>query len=228
MTAQGNIFVVSAPSGTGKTTLNRRLVEEHKSVELSISYTARPKREQEIDGEHYHFVAPADFKRLIERGEMLEWAEVFGNMYGTGRSEIKRIQQAGHDVLLEIDVQGWHYARQKLDEATAIFILPPSMAILWERLEKRATEPLEVRFRRLMAAAGELEAAHIYDYFIINDGMDVAYQELVDIIVTKQPRSMGKAEGEARCRALLEEMKTAPWVKEIKAQLAGGSNQESG
>ena len=213
------VYVVSAPSGTGKTTLNRRLVQDHASVQMSVSYTARGKRHGEIDGVHYHFVTPDEFKARIAHGEMLEYAEVFGNYYGTSLAEIYRIQALGKTPLLEIDVQGWSWAKKRLTNAVSLFILPPSVEALWKRLEKRGTEPLEVRWRRLKTAQTEIELGPIYDYFIINEALDKAYVELQDIIVSGKNGKVGNAEGRRLCGELLKEFTDAPWLKKLAGQL---------
>lgn len=214
------VYVVSAPSGTGKTTLNRRLVQEHPSVHISVSYTARPKRRGEIEGVHYHYVTPDEFKARIDKGEMLEYAEVFGNYYGTSIAEIHRIQALGKTPILEIDVQGWSWAKKRLTNAVALFILPPSIEDLWKRLEKRGTEPLDVRWRRLKTARAEIELGPLYDYFIINASVDQAYAEMQDIVISGKNGSIGNAEGRRLCAELLKEFDQAPWLKQLSQQFA--------
>ncbi len=214
------VYVVSAPSGTGKTTLNRRLVQDHEAVQMSVSYTARAKRKGEIDGVHYHYVTPDEFKARIENGEMLEYAEVFGNYYGTSLAEIHRIQALGKTPLLEIDVQGWSWAKKRLTNAVSIYILPPSIEALWKRLEKRGTEAREVRWRRLKTARTEIELGGIYDYFIINAAVDKAYEELQDIVIKGKNGAVGNAEGRRLCASLLKEFDDAPWLKKLSQQFA--------
>ena len=213
------VFVVSAPSGTGKTTLNRRLVKEHPEVELSVSYTTRAKRQGEVEGVHYHYVSRERFQQLIEQGDMLEYAEVFGTLYGTPREELRRLAKAGKTALLEIDVQGWHQAHKALSEAVSIFILPPSVETLWQRLEARGTEPLAIRWRRLMTAKSEIESGPLYDHFIINHSLETAYQELQDVVIKGKHSKIHAAEGARLCQQLLAEFDTAPWIKSLKAQL---------
>src|SRR5690606_34180996 len=140
-------------------------------------YTARPRRPMEKDGVDYHFVTPQSFRERMARGEMLEYAEVFGTLYGTSLAEIARIRELGRTVVLEIDVQGWRQAKAKLPEARSIFILPPSIAALWQRLELRGTEPEGVRWRRLETARGEIAEGNLYDYFIVNSDVEAAYEE---------------------------------------------------
>ncbi len=214
---RSGVFAVSAPSGTGKTTLNSRLEKLHPDVEISISLTTRKQRSGEIDGKHYHFVDNATFQKNATEGRMLEWAEVFGNLYGTSISEIERITKKNHKVILEIDVQGWMTAQPKLPGALAVFILPPSMIDLWNRLEKRGTDSPQVRWRRFKAARDEIAAGRIYDFFIVNDDLERAYGELEAIIVHGEPgRISGKA-GHALCDRLLNEFQQSSKILELKA-----------
>lgn len=218
---EGRVFVVSAPSGTGKTTLNRRLVTEHADkIQMSVSFTARPMRPGETEGVHYHHTTADDFKARIAKGEMLEYAEVFGNFYGTSLAELERIRHLGRTPLLEIDVQGWSQAKAKLTNAVSIFILPPSIESLWKRLEKRGTETLEVRWRRLNSARKEIENGHIYEWFIVNKAVDDAYVELQDIIINGKKGRVGNAKGKALCAELLKEFDQAPWLKKLSAEIA--------
>ena len=218
--ADARVYVVSAPSGTGKTTLNRRLVDDHAAVQMSVSYTARARRPAETDGVHYHFVTPDEFRARIENGEMLEYAEVFGNFYGTSLAEIHRIQALGKIPLLEIDVQGWSWAKKRLTNAVSLFILPPSIEALWSRLENRNTEPLAVRWRRLKTAQAEIALGHLYDYFIINSTLDKAYTELQDIVIEGKNAHIGNAEGRRLCSELLKEFDEALWLKKLSQQFA--------
>ena len=217
---QTRVFVVSAPSGTGKTTLNRRLVSEHPDVEMSVSYTTRSKRPAEIEGVHYHFVTRERFQELIDHGEMLEYAEVFGTLYGTPKDELRRLAHAGKIALLEIDVQGWRQAHKSLPEAKSIFVLPPSVATLWERLELRGTEPMAVRWRRFMTAKTEIANGTQYDHFIVNYSLDAAYEELEAIVIKGQSSKIGHTEGEAMCHRLLNEFTNAPWIQKLAIEFA--------
>ena len=217
---QTKVFVVSAPSGTGKTTLNRRLVSDHPEVEMSVSYTTRSKRQGEVEGVHYHFVTTERFQELIDRGEMLEYAEVFGTLYGTPRDEIRRLAHAGKIALLEIDVQGWRQAHKSLPEAKSIFVLPPSVATLWQRLEQRGTEPMAVRWRRLMTAKTEVANGMMYDHFIVNYALDTAYEELESIVIKGKSSKIGHAEGETLCNRLLDEFANAPWIQKLALEFA--------
>ncbi len=214
------VFVVSAPSGTGKTTLNTRLMKEFPNVEISISHTTRTIRTGEVDGESYHFVAKEDFQQMIRRGLMLEWADVFGNLYGTSRSEIDRIFAKNHHVLLEIDVQGCRSVVNQLAEAVTVFILPPSVEELWRRLEGRGTDKLADRWRRLVTAKQEIEVGHLYEHFIVNDDREKAYQELKRVLVEGKHSSISHAEGVTICQRLLQEFDTSPLIQNLRIEFA--------
>lgn len=214
------VYVVSAPSGTGKTTLNRRLIVEHSHIEMAISYTTRKKRKNETNGVDYCFVTESKFREIIKNGEMLEYAEVFGTLYGTPLSEIERIQKIGHIALLEIDVQGWRQARTKLEHAKSIFILPPSVETLWQRLEVRGTEPKDVRWRRLMTSRAEISSGNLYDVFIVNIDLAAAYSELQDVIIHNKKPTITKKEGVEICQKLLDEFDNSPWLQKLAKELA--------
>lgn len=214
------VFVVSAPSGTGKTTLNRRLVAEHPEIMMSVSYTTRGIRSGEREGVDYHYVSKDRFEDLAKKGEMLEYAEVFGTMYGTATAELKRIQALGKTPLLEIDVQGWRQAREKLPGAKSVFILPPTVETLWKRLESRGTESKDVRWRRLMTARNEISSGALYEYFIINSDLDKAYAELQDIIINGKNGKIGNAEGATFCQKLLTEFDNSSWLQKLSRDLA--------
>jgi len=219
--ANANVFVISAPSGAGKTTLNGRLVSKHRDVEISVSLTTRPIRTGETNGQDYHFVTREEFRRRVDAGDMLEWAEVFGNLYGTTLSELERIGKAGHKAILEIDVQGWQKARRKLRNATSVFILPPTLETLWKRLESRGTDSLEVRWRRLVAARDEIAAGRNYDWFIVNNNIDRAFAELEDIVAFARPGLVDGTQGHVLCRKLLEEFDRSEWLRGLRDQFAG-------
>ena len=180
--ANGNLIVVSAPSGAGKTTIVGEILRRDARVRPSISFTSRVPRPGEIDGVHYHFVSSPQFQSLIEEGELLEWAEVHGNYYGTGRRAIDDLRQAGFDVVLTIDVQGEQQVRRFFPDALTIFIMPPSYGALVERIGGRG-DTEEAAFRlRLRNSLDEVAQYRRFDYVIINDLLDEAVDELEAII----------------------------------------------
>ncbi|HSN63318.1 MAG TPA: guanylate kinase [Azonexus sp.] len=178
----GKLYVVAAPSGAGKTTLVRLLLESEPGVHLSISYTTRGPRPGEADGREYHFVDVATFRAMMARGDFLEWAEVHGNFYGTSKVWIADHLAAGHDVLLEIDWQGAQQVRAVFPQAIGVFILPPSMEELTRRLTGRGTDSTEVVERRLAAAQAEMRHVGEFDYVIINDGLEQALDDLRAVV----------------------------------------------
>ena len=177
----GNLYIVAAPSGAGKTTLVRRLLAEDSAIRLSISYTTRTPRTGEENGREYHFVDVATFKQMIAQGDFLEWAEVHGNFYGTSKSWISSEMAAGRDVLLEIDWQGAQQVRQHFPQAIGVFILPPSLEVLAQRLRGRGTDAEEVIARRLAAAGEEMRHVGEFDYVIINDDLEQALADLLAV-----------------------------------------------
>lgn len=200
-----SILIVTAPSGTGKTTLTRRLIKETPSLSFSISVTTRPIRKGEINGEHYWYVDERTFMQLVQEQRMVEWANVFGNLYGTTKDEIKRIHEHGQRALLEIDVQGAKNIRKQYPEACAIFIMPPSVAALWERLKLRGTDSLEVRWRRLQTAYNELLAGKDFQHFIINDNLEKAFSELKNLVADGKPVTLTREEGMRFLQKLIDE-----------------------
>lgn len=180
----GNLFVVSAASGTGKTSLVARLLAAQPALKLSVSYTTRSPREGEVSGHDYHFVSRELFVAMRERGEFLEWAEVHGNLYGTSKLWIEQTLASGKDVLLEIDWQGARVVRKLFAEAMiGIFILPPSQQALRERLEKRGKDSHDVIDRRVAGAREEISHVFDFDYIIINEQFEEAALELQAIVV---------------------------------------------
>ena len=180
--ASGCLFVLAAPSGGGKTSLVRALLEREPGIRLSVSYTTRPPRPGEQDGVHYHFVDEAKFMALKGAGEFLEHAHVHGNWYATSANWLKREVELGHDMLLEIDWQGARQVRRLIPEAVHIFILPPSLASLKERLEKRGQDAPDVIARRLEAAREEMRHCGEFDYVIMNQDFARAVDDLSVIV----------------------------------------------
>ncbi|MFZ2854634.1 MAG: guanylate kinase [Rhodocyclaceae bacterium] len=178
----GNLYIVTAPSGAGKTTLVRLLLENDPGIRLSISCTTRMPRNGEADGREYHFLDVPDFLARIESGDFLEWAEVHGNYYGTSRSGIEGEMAAGRDVLLEIDWQGAQQVRKLFPAAIGVFILPPSVDELASRLSGRATDSAETIARRLAAARDEMRHMAEFDYVIINDDLQQALTDLLSVV----------------------------------------------
>jgi len=215
------VFVVSAPSGAGKTTLNRRLLKECHQLEMSISHTTRPPRKGEKEGDHYHFVSRPEFEAMVQSQAFIEWAEVHGNFYGTSIEELQRIERAGKNPLLEIDVQGWHKARPLLKNAFSIFILPPTLKDLWQRLESRGSDTLAQRWLRFQNSLDEIKNAKDYDVFLVNHDLETAFAELKTIVLSDKPKHKGQQEGLHLCEKLNEEFKTADWIKGLKQQLGG-------
>jgi guanylate kinase len=172
------ILILSSPSGAGKTTLTRNLVDG-RAGELSISVTTRQKRPSEIQGRHYDFIDKEQFLAMRERDELLEWAEVHGNFYGTPRKPVERALAAGQDMIFDIDYQGTRQVRKKLpNDVVTVFVLPPSMAELKARLERRAEDSPETIAKRLANARVEIERWSEYDYVIINEDLNQSYQSL--------------------------------------------------
>ncbi|AMG21997.2 guanylate kinase [Bordetella pertussis] len=189
----GNVFMVVAPSGAGKSSLVRALLDRDPSLVLSISCTTRAPRPGEQDGREYRFVDQAEFARLRDAQQLLEWAEVHGNFYGTPRDRIDEATRAGHDVLLEIDWQGARQVKQRYPEAIGIFVLPPSIDELESRLKARGQDAPQVIARRLLAAGGEIAHAPECEYVIINQEFSVALTELVQIISAARLRFSSQA-----------------------------------
>jgi len=179
--SDGVLYIVSAPSGAGKTSLVKALLKSDPAIRLSVSYTTRAPRPGETDGRDYHFVNRQRFEAMLAECEFLEHAEVYGNFYGTSKGSISRDLDAGRDVLLEIDWQGAEQVRQHFPQSASIFILPPSFSALRTRLAGRGQDSDEVIERRLAAAAHDVAHAEAFDYIIVNDDFDHALQDLVAI-----------------------------------------------
>ncbi|MBM4189691.1 MAG: guanylate kinase [Betaproteobacteria bacterium] len=197
----GNLFIVSAPSGAGKSSLVKALLARDPHIHLSISHTTRAPRPGEVNGREYHFVDRETFKAMQARGEFLESAEVYGNFYGTSRAGVEAQRAAGSDILLEIDWQGAERIRTLIPEAIGIFILPPSLAALKSRLEGRGQDSAEIIAGRLAAAQDDIAHAHASDYVLINDVFETALEDL--LAVCRGQRQRQRSETHALVTALL-------------------------
>jgi len=185
---RGLLFIVSAPSGAGKTTLVERLVEQIPHLRMSRSYTSRPAREGETDGVDYNFVTRERFEAMVAVGEFLEWADVFGNLYGTSVADTERVLESGCDLVLVIDVQGARKVRRRGIETTAVFVMPPSLEVLERRLRGRSKDSEEQVQRRLQIARQEVAAFVEYDFVVVNDELTAAVDRLRSIVVAERAR----------------------------------------
>ncbi|HEY0305987.1 MAG TPA: guanylate kinase [Longimicrobiales bacterium] len=202
----GIALVIAAPSGAGKTTLARALVDRHDDVEFSVSATTRPKRKHEKGSRDYHFVEEAEFLRMQENDELLEWATVHGRRYGTPRGEVEQRLKDGRVVILDIDVKGASQVRQALPQAVLVFVLPPSAEELRRRLATRDTENHDERQVRLQAARQELRTAGLFDYIIVNDDFEAALKRLEAIVTAERAKVSRSANLEQRIDALDREL----------------------
>jgi guanylate kinase len=184
----GNLFIVSAPSGAGKTSLVSGLLKLNKQIDLSVSFTTRDPRPGETDGVDYHFVTREQFMLMAQHGDFLESAEVYGNLYGTSQSWISQENGKGKDILLEIDWQGAAQVRRKFPDSIGIFILPPSLEALETRLKGRKQDSAEIIAKRLQAAQEDISHVAEFDYVIINDQLDVALHQLNAVVVAASLR----------------------------------------
>jgi guanylate kinase len=179
---RGSLYVIAAPSGAGKTSLVKAVLSRDPSLRVSISHTTRKPRENERDGEHYHFVSIDEFRRLAAAGEFLEHAQVFDNYYGTGRAGVEALRNAGHDVILEIDWQGARQVRQVQPDCETIFILPPTRRSLEERLRNRKTDSEAVIQRRLQDSITDMSHFAEFDRVIVNDDFETTVEELLALL----------------------------------------------
>jgi len=186
--ARGMLIVVSSPSGGGKGTLIDRVLRTVPGVSYSVSYTTRTAREGEQDGREYVFVSRDAFEEMIRAGEFLEWANVYGHLYGTSRAQVKAERAAGHDIILEIDVQGATSIRALVEDAVTVFILPPSFELLRNRLVARGTDSPADLERRLKGAPGEVEQYRFFNYVILNDDINRASAQLASVIHAERAR----------------------------------------
>lgn len=194
MIVNGNLIIVSAPSGAGKTTLVAGALGRDDRVRPSISFTSRRPRAGEEQGDDYHFVSRVEFESMIANGDFLEWAEVHGNLYGTSRRAVEEIRSSGYDVILTIDIQGAAQARKLFLDAISVFIMPPSLDALTRRLESRGTDTERARRLRLDSALHEMEQYIDFDYVVINDDLNRAIDELVAIIMAERCRTARRRE----------------------------------
>jgi guanylate kinase len=200
------VIVVSAPSGAGKTTVLARVLRDLGGIRFSVSHTTRAPRGAERDGVEYHFVDRRAFEQLRDEGGLLEWAEVHGNLYGTGLAEIERAKAAGVDILLDLDVQGAAQVRRRIPDAVTVFILPPSYGALEARLRGRGQDDEAAIRRRLAAAGREIGAFAQYDYAIVNEDLDASVEELKSIVRAARCRAAVMAD---RARAIERTFETA-------------------
>ncbi len=205
---RGLLFIVSAPSGAGKTTLVERLVEQTPRLRMSRSYTSRPPREGEVDGVDYNFVSRERFEAMVAVGEFLEWADVFGNLYGTSAADTERVLESGSDLVLVIDVQGARKVRRRGIESTAVFVMPPSSEVLERRLRGRSKDSEEAIQRRLEIARQEVAAFAEYDFVVINDELTAAVDRLRGIVIAERARlDAMRAEAESIVKTFAQEKK---------------------
>lgn len=194
-TALGNLFILAAPSGAGKSSLIKALLEKHQDTNLhnnkmqvSVSHTTRSPRPGEVDGIHYHFVSEEEFKALIDQNAFFEWAEVFGNYYGTSRVTIEQTLSQGIDVFLDIDWQGARQVKAQIPDTATIFVAPPSKDELKRRLTSRNQDSAEVIEQRMEKAVAEISHYHEFDYIVVNDNFDDALAELDAIVIARRLR----------------------------------------
>ncbi|MGZ8387970.1 MAG: guanylate kinase [Rhodoplanes sp.] len=205
---RGILFVVSSPSGAGKTTLTRTLIEKEANVSLSVSVTTRARRPSEIDGVHYRFISMRQFEVMRAADELLEWAEVHGNYYGTPREPVEQALAAGRDVLFDIDWQGTQQICQKMrSDLVSVFVLPPSATELKMRLERRAEDSGEIIARRLRNAAEEIPHWTEYDYVLINSDLDESFTQLRAILTAERLKRILRSDLETRVAKLLSDLK---------------------
>lgn len=186
---KGSLFIVSAPSGAGKTTLCKELCKSMPRLKHSVSYTTRPRRRGERDKVHYFFVNRKEFRKMIEKGEFAEWAVVYGNFYGTSMKKIEELKGRGYDIILDIDIHGAMQMKQKYNDAVYVFILPPSIKVLQKRLRDRMSDSDDTLKERLAEARDEMRNYRNYDYVIVNDDIKNALLELESIVRAARART---------------------------------------
>jgi guanylate kinase len=204
---RGMMFVISSPSGAGKSVLSRLLLQSDPTIRLSVSVTTRPRRPSEVEGVHYHFVDVPAFHAMRERGELLEWAEVHGNFYATPRGPVELALAQGSDVLFDIDVQGTLQLYQRMrPDVVSVFILPPSIAELERRLKRRAEDEDHVIFRRLRTAETEIAHWSDYDYVLVNEDLERCYGELRQILAAERMKRHRQSELAETIAVLLSDL----------------------
>jgi len=224
-----NVFIISAPSGSGKSTLVKKLREQIPNLEFSISYTTRKPRGAEQDGREYYFVSREQFEDMIAKDEFLEYANVFGNYYGTAQRFLSKAKQDGSDLLLDIDVQGAEQIRTKIPQAVSIFILPPNRGELEQRLRNRSQDAESVIQKRLDAATREIENYGKYDYILVNDRLDESVTGLEAIVLSERLGREGRADAGLGARAELYRLENIrerlqPILQSFREVAASGGN----
>ncbi|MCP4287251.1 MAG: guanylate kinase [Gammaproteobacteria bacterium] len=203
--AQGTLYIVSAPSGAGKTSLLKALIKQEEGIRISVSHTTRPKRPGEQNGVDYWFTEEAEFRHMIEKGAFIEYALVFGNLYGTSENAVRELLESGVDVVLEIDWQGARQVRKRFSEAVSVFILPPTPQALQQRLDARGQDSKEVVDLRMLEARSEMEHFAEYDYLVVNDQFEQAMKELQALVVSQRlTQTVQSQRLEAQLKALLD------------------------
>lgn len=198
MKREGVLYVISAPSGAGKTSLCKEIIDIFPNLRHSVSYTTRPPRNGEVHGRDYFFVGKEEFDRMVQAGEFAEWAEVHGNFYGTSLATLKESRSEGIDLILDIDCQGARQLKGRFEGGVYIFVLPPSIEELRRRLDNRSSDSQEVIERRIQNASGEIKEARWYDYIIVNDKFSEALEQLKSVLIAEQCRSTRLLQGLSR------------------------------
>ena len=211
--------MISAPSGAGKTTLVRRVMEQLPNLQFCVSYTTRPPRSNEREGVDYHFVSRAIFEEMVEKGGFLEWAEVLGNRYGTARVDVRNLESKKFDLILDIDTQGAKKVKEMVDRTVLVYVLPPSMKVLRERLMSRGLDSPEMIEFRLANARRDIEEAHWYNYVIVNERVEDAVEKLKAIMIAERCR---------RDKSCILEEKKRVWEEDHGKNYGRGLSEKGG